>query len=173
MNKRNLLIVLGVIWIIILIYNFGIFGAGTGGGESGGKLLRGRQVAEVKDFPTLNTAGLQKKQAAFKKVKKDIFSPFSGAVVKKGSAAAAPLSLPIAAAGVDPLDQLVSELSFIGFMENAKEKTIFLGMGDDLLLVKKGVSIKGLLRVLSITDKKLTLVGLGSEADRSFEVSLD
>ncbi len=172
MNKRNLLIVLGVIWIIILIYNFGLFGAGTGGGEPGGKLLRGGQVADAKDFPMLNTAMLQKKHTAFKKAGKDIFSPFSG-VAKNGPAAVVPSSLPVAVTGADSLDQLVSELSFIGFMENAREKTIFLGMGDDLLLVKKGTSIKGLVRVQSITDTRMTLIGMGGEFDRSFEVRLE
>ncbi len=172
MNKRNLLIVLGIIWIIILIYNFGLFGAGTGGGEPGSKLLRAAQVADAKDFPTLNTARLQKKQTAFNKVGKDIFSPYSG-VARKGSDTVVPLAAPLAVTAGDPLDQLVAELSFIGFMENAREKTIFLGMGDDLLLVKKGISIKGLLRVQAITDKKMTLVGLGGESHRSFEVSLE
>ncbi|VAV82294.1 hypothetical protein MNBD_DELTA01-25 [hydrothermal vent metagenome] len=173
MNKRNLLIVLAIVWVVVLAYNFGLFGGSKGAEQADQRLRRSRQVAAAKDFPTLKSEKLQKKRSAFKKVRKDIFSPFSG--VSRGPS---PSVMPVAAAqaqlsSASPLEQLISELSFIGFVESAKEKTIFLGMGDDVVLVKEGVSIAGLARVIKITDRKMTLGGIYGASDKRYEISLE
>ena len=170
MNKRNLLIVLGVVWVFILVYNFGLFGAGKGGGESDSRLKHKRQVVAAKDFPSLQLDQLQEKRPSYKKVRKDIFSPFSNLSKGGKRTVVAPA---VAAVPIDPLEKLISELSFIGFVENAREKTIFLGMGDDVLLIRKGVTVAGLARVIEITDRKVIFGNISGGAERLFEISLE
>jgi hypothetical protein len=171
LNKRTLLIALGVLWIVILSYNFGLFGGSDGSLEGGGKLRRAKQVAAAKDFPILNTKKLVRKPPPFKKVRKDIFTPFGYGRSASKTAVTAVAAPEMAYAS--PLEKLISELSFIGFVENAREKTIFLGRGEDVLLVKKGVSIAGLVRVIDITERQLILGDIYGASDRRFEISLE
>ncbi len=171
MNKRNILIALILVWVVVLVYNFGLFGGGKGTEQAKQRRKGIRRVAAAKDFPILNNEKLQRELPAFKKVRKDIFSPFS---VASGSLSpTVTVSAQAVPSTVDPLEQLVSELSFIGFVENAREKTIFLGMGDDVVLVKKGAFIAGVARVVEITGRKMTLGDINGATDKLYEVSLE
>lgn len=131
---------------------------------------RSRQVAEAKDFPILKTEKLQRKIPAYKKVRKDIFTPF-GSISPRANSAVKPLVA--APAPADKLEKLVSELSFIGFVQKAQTKTIFVGRGDDVLLVREGSSIAGLARVIEITERKMTLGDIYGASDRRFEIKLE
>jgi len=164
---------LALVWAALLAYNFGLFGGDKTGGGGGARLKRSRQAAAAKAFPVLMLEKLNMKRPAYKKVRKDIFTPFSQASAMP-VVPAMPTGAPLPAAALtDPLARLATELSFIGFIEKNDEKTVFLAKGEDVLLVKEGASIAGVARVLEITDRRMLLGDIYGATGKSFEIGLE
>lgn len=159
-RDKKILIILVSVWIGILAYYMGIFG----GTEVAPVKKRARVAAVLNEVPELRLDLLDRPKAAYKGIKKNIFSPLKVRKPKppKIEPVEKPLPLPepekpVVKPPPSPLQVFMSRVRFIGFVEKGKERTVFLNRGEDVFLVKAGDLIDSRFRVAEITDTMLRL----------------
>lgn len=115
------------------------------------------------DGRVLNLALLEKEQPPFKGYRRNIFKPLwfdDFAAVKQKAVAVRPIAPPPPPPPVAPVIQPRRELArftFMGFLHTGDRKTVFLGMGKEILLVRSGDIFAGRYKAAQITDKALTI----------------
>lgn len=136
---------------------------------------------DVAEVVKLRLDLLDRERPVYAGIKRNIFSPIKLAsdkpVVKK---AVEPKPVPAAAPPSSPkplfpptppepvvvastaLQQFTAAVSFVGFLEKEKDRTVFLSRDDDIFLVKAGDLIDGRFRVAEITETTLKLTDVAS-----------
>ena len=156
-DKKNILIVIAVIWALIIIYNINVHygNDGNDGGNSSGQSAVGARGEKI---PAIKLALLEQKPPKYKGVKKDIFKsltppPRPKPVVKKGPVVVAPVVPP----PPTPMETFVQNTKFTGFIENEEGKTVILSRGDDAFFVKHNDLIDGRFRVQQLSSSQLDI----------------
>jgi len=117
------------------------------------------------DGRILNIALLEREHADFKGYRRNIFKPLfidEQKLLRQKAAALKPPQLPPvqiqkAPVATQPEPTPLPRFTFLGFLKNDAQRTIFLARDKDIILVKKGDKVAGLFEATSITDQALTL----------------
>ena len=160
MSRDKLILIFFVfIWIGIIAYNSGFFETAREApvGKTPVRLTAALPSA-LEDLPELRLDRLDMPRPPYKGISKNIFSPLKFPVPKppeEGPGAEPTLEpLPVVKPP-SPLETFKASITFIGFLEKEKDKTVFLTSGEDVFLVKRGDIIEGRFRVAEITDTVL------------------
>jgi hypothetical protein len=161
LSRDKLILILFVfIWIGIIAYNSGFF-------ETARVVPVGKTPVRptaalpsaLEDLPELRLDLLDSPRPPYKGIKKNIFSPLKFPVPEppKEEPVAEPVlePPPVVKPPPSPLETFKASITFIGFLEKEKDKTVFLTRGEDVFLVKRGDIIEGRFRVAEITDTVL------------------
>jgi hypothetical protein len=119
--------------------------------------------AAADDGRVLNMALLDKESSPFKGYHRNIFRPLvmdemaasrQKAVVSKPQPL--PLPPPLPPPALPPRREL-ARFTFLGFLQTAGSKIVFLGKDKEVLLVKAGDTFAGIYKAAQITDRVLTI----------------
>ncbi len=161
-GSKKTLIVLALVWVAILVYNR--VGQDSPPASPAEKVAEGSgRGAAPAAVPELRLDLLDRPAPDYTGVKKDIFRPLKAPVARAAVKKAPEPVAPAVAAPPPPpppptlLEKFVSSLKFLGFLEKKRDKTIFLGSGEDVFLARSGDIIGARFRVTGITDTALRL----------------
>ena len=166
-RKNAILIGLALVWAFIVVYNTGLFRKV----EGPVKRIPAREAERREGAPKVRLDLLNKRPPAYKGIKKDIFSPLSSPPAEPLPLKVAPLppqaELPTPPT---PLESFMKEVKFLGFLEKGETKTLFLGKGSDVLLVKRGDLIDKRFLISKITSARLTVKDVVKEEEATIEL---
>ncbi|MBI5599566.1 MAG: hypothetical protein HY890_07485 [Deltaproteobacteria bacterium] len=170
-EKKPILIALAIIWVFIVIYT--IYSL-RGPKEEYQKALPGarpERTSVAGDMPRVRLELSGKKAPVYEGVKKDIFSPLAPppappkpATVVEAAEPPPPPPPPT------PLELFVREVKFLGFLEKGEKKTVFLGRGADVFVVKSGDVIDTRFRIGEITSTRLTVRDEAASTEAAVEL---
>lgn len=111
-------------------------------------------------IPILNPDSLAKPIYDYPGIKRDVFSPVKKARVKhKPKPRAKPKPKPVIPKAPKPVEVFTKTLSFMGFMEQETERTVYLagGVDSEIFIVKRGDIMDGHFEVVDLTELLITI----------------
>lgn len=179
MNRQRLIAVIMVCLLVLSV------------GYSFLKMPRQKKVDKLTNTPGTTAAGpkrdaaqgpdtrvrldlLQNNQGGFSGFKRNLFTPVfrdlsklppAKPVIPPPPPPPPPPPLPPPPPTISPMEQALSQFTFMGFLEKDQKKTIFLSQGKDIYLVKKGDKIANRYEAVNITNDALTIKMSGSETE--------
>lgn len=179
MENKKIIIGLAIVWAFIIFYNVANFGdndARSGNDKSGAvtkKIKSGTGPFEnLAEFPELKLDLLGKAKPKYRGVRKNIFTayvkPKASAIVKPaGDVKVEPPKVEVI---ISDLEGFLSKLTFMGFLEKGRNKTLFLSHDDDVFLIKRGDRIKGRYLASQITDTTIIFTDIQNDETRTYQL---
>lgn len=169
-RKKAILVLLAAVWAAIIIYN--IYNVRALRTVEGPKSAEERRVraALPQGVLAIRLDLLEKKHRPYEGVKKDIFSPLISPAPKPAEELPPPPAPEPKPQPPTPLEAFLKDVRFLGFVEKGAEKTIFLGRGVDVFLVKKGDVVDKRFLMVKITSARLTIRDLIKEEEATLEL---
>jgi hypothetical protein len=132
-------------------------------GQQPAAAIASDRPAVADDGRVLNMALLDKEPPPFKGYHRNIFRPLlldEMTAARQKAVVAKPLPLPVPPPlpppALPPRREL-ARFTFLGFLQTAGSKTVFLGRDKEVLLVRAGDTFGGIYRAAQITDRVLTI----------------
>ena len=154
-------------------------------GARAAAIRKGAAPAKVAaDSGRLNIEALEQEMPGFSGFRRNIFSPLfrdesEQAALKLPPPPPPPLKLPpppppVSAQAPPPppppppsqrqMDEAeLGRITFLGFLKKNGEKTVFLAMGNEIILAKKGSKVGAKFQVTDLTDDAITIKSVNSE----------
>lgn len=152
-NRKKIIIVIVLFVIYVFSYSFDLLGIR-------GTAVVKNEVGNGKEpVPILNPESLAKPIYDYPGVKRDVFSPIEKPKPVRIKKPPVTIVKPPVVIPPPAVEVFTTTLSFMGFMEQEKEKTIYIATEDnEVLIIKKGDTMGERFEVDELTDSVLVLV---------------
>lgn len=157
-DKKKIIVVLAAVWAVIIAYNVYNFGFSGGRGGASAPAVSAGGVRRAATAPHIRHELPGRTPKKYPGVARDIFSPVRAEVKKPVVKVSPPSPPPPPPAAPTPLEDFVSGVRFMGFLEKGAARTVFINRGSDVFMVKAGDLLYGRFRVSAISDAELTFV---------------
>lgn len=181
MENKKIIIGLAIVWAFIIVYNVANFGGDDSDSDgsrkpsaTSNKVRPGSSPFQnLAEFPELKLDLLGKAKPKYRGVRKNIFTAYvkpKAQVVKPAGDVKVEPPTPKVEIIISDLEGFLSKLTFMGFLEKGRNKTLFLSHDDDVFLVKRGDRIKGRYLASQITDTTIIFTDIQNDETRTYQL---